>query len=149
MNDYFIPKHVNFQVSEAKKTEGRYCCAYGCRKQPNDKKKGMCHSHYQRYRRIIDPIYDRYVNFKGNALRRGKEFTITLQEFRDFCQREGYIICKGKRGRNCTIDRIENQHGYHIWNIQILSIGANIKKYHNEDKHFTELPPTDEDFVPF
>ena len=148
MNNYFTPKHLQFKTSEAKKKQGNYCCAYGCDKLPNAKKKGLCHMHYKRYRRIADPVYDRYVNFKGNALRRCKEFTITLQEFRDFCTKEGYIISKGKRGYNCTIDRIENQHGYHIWNIQILSMANNIKKYNNEDKHFTELPTTDEDYIP-
>lgn len=149
MPDFFTPKHLHFHVSETKKSEGRFCCAYACRKKPCDRKRGLCHMHYQRHRRIVDPVYDRYFNFRNNALRRHKGFTITLQEFRDFCHREGYIICKGKRGRNCTIDRIENQHGYHIWNIQIKSNLANIKKYHGVDKHITELPTTDCDYVPF
>lgn len=147
--NHFTPKHLEFKTSPAKKQQGIFCCAYGCKKPAQERKRGLCHSHYQRHRRIVDPVYDRYFNFRGNALRRCKEFTITLQEFREFCQREGYIICKGKRGRNCTIDRIKNQFGYHIWNIQILSNESNIKKYHGVDKHFTELPPSDEDYTPF
>lgn len=147
--DFFTPKHLTFQTSQAKKAAGVFCCAYGCKNSAIAKKRGLCHTHYSRYRRIVDPVYNRYVNFKGNALRRKKEFTITLQEFRKFCAETGYIICKGKRGRNCTIDRIRNWEGYNINNIQILSIGSNLDKYHKHDKHCTELPEDDPDYLPF
>ncbi len=147
--EIFIPKKLNFQISEQKKKTGIECCAYGCKNKSNKRKRGLCHKHYHIYRRIIDPIYDRFVNFRGNALRRKKEFTITLQEFREWCTKTGYIIQKGKRGRNCTIDRIKNQYGYHIWNIEIKSNLANIRKYHDHDKHFTELSPEDPDYLPF
>ena len=145
----FVPKKYEFKISEAKKKQGLYCCAYSCKNKPHPKKKGMCHKHYSIYRHIVDPVYNRFVNFRGNALRRLKEFTITLEEFRDFCERTGYIIEKGKRGRNCTIDRRKNEFGYHIWNIQIKSHKSNIVKYHNEDKHVTDLPSTHEDYSPF
>lgn len=142
----FTPKHINFKISEAKKLAGIHCCAYGCKNDPIKKKCGLCHKHYSIHSRIKDPVLNRYVNFRGNALRREKEFTITLQEFRDFCQKTGYIIEKGKRGRNCSIDRINNNQGYHIENVQIMSAINNTKKYHNEDKILT---PDDEDYLPF
>jgi hypothetical protein len=145
----FTPKKLDFKISEAKRIKKKECCAYSCKSKPNDKKLGLCHKHYAIYRRQKDPIYDRYVNFKGNALRRKKEFTITLEQFRTWCVETGYIIKKGMRGKNCTIDRRENIHGYHIWNIQLLTNKANIAKYHNEDKHVTELPTTHEDYTPF
>jgi len=145
----FTPKKLEFKISEAKKTEGRYCCAYHCKSKPCAKKRGLCHKHYHVYRRQIDPVYDRYVNFKGNALRRGKEFLITLQEFRDWCQEKGYIIKRGYRGKNCTVDRIDNSKGYNIENIQLITNMANIRKYHGHDKHVTELPTDHEDYSPF
>jgi len=147
--DFFTPKHLEFKISEAKKKAGIQCCAYGCKNKPCAKKKGMCHKHYNRYSRIKDPVYDRYKNFKHNALRRHKSFVITLQEFRDWCKKTGYILQKGKRGRNCTIDRIRNWEGYYIGNIQIKSNEANVRKYHDHDKHFTELPEEDPDYLPF
>lgn len=151
----FVPKSLFFKTSEVKKATGVQCCAYGCKKKPHDRKGGLCSTHYNIKRRIEDPVYARYANFKHNALRRpltkikGEKFTITLEEFRGFCQRTGYIIKKGMRGRNCTIDRVKNCYGYHIWNIQIKSMAANIAKYHNEDKHMTELPEEHEDYLPF
>lgn len=136
----FTPKKLDFKISEAKRKAGKECCAYGCKSKPNEKKCGMCHKHYHIYRRIKDPVYDRFVNFKGNALRRKKEFAITLQEFRDFCQEKGYIIKKGMRGRNCSIDRIDNKLGYSIGNIQILTMNRNLEKYHKIDKLTDECP---------
>lgn len=145
----FTPKHLEFKISEAKKLLGIFCCAYGCKKDACNRKRGLCHKHYHIWRRIIDPVYDRYVNFKRNALKRNKDFTITIEEFRGFCLETGYIIKKGMRGRNCTVDRRDNRYGYHIWNIQLKTNKANIAKYHNEDKHMTELPSDHEDYLPF
>lgn len=141
----FVPKALNFVVSAIKKEQGIHCCAYGCKSKPNERKRGLCHKHYHIHRRIVDPVYDRFFNFRGNAKKRrngvGIEFTITLQEFRDFCQRTGYIVKKGMRGRNCTVDRIENEFGYHIWNIQLITNKANIEKYHSEDKNHEDYTP--------
>lgn len=142
MNEHFTQKNLHFKIYEAKRESKKECCAYGCKSLPNEKKLGLCHKHYARYRKIKDPVYDRYFNFKRNALTRCKDFTITLEEFREFCQRTGYIIKKGMRGKNCTIDRIKNNLGYHIGNIQIKSNLANIKKYHTFDKF-------DKDYTPF
>lgn len=151
----FTPKALRFCISPAKKKEGIYCCAYNCRNAANAKKAGLCHKHYAIHRRIIDPVYDRFVNFRGNVKKRplkniiGPKFTITLTQFRNFCNETGYIIKRGYRGRNCTIDRIKNNYGYHIWNIQLLKNMANIRKYHDVDKHITELPEDHEDHCPF
>jgi len=145
----FVPKALKFVVSDIKKEQGIHCCAYGCKSKPSAKKRGLCHKHYRIHRRIVDPVYDRFFNFRGNAKKRNIEFSITLQEFRDFCKRTGYIVNKGMRGRNCTVDRIGNIYGYYIWNIQLLTNKANIEKYHSHDKHVTELPEDHEDYIPF
>lgn len=142
----FTPKALNFCTSPIKKEQGIHCCAYGCKNLPNARKRGLCHKHYHIHRRIVDPVYDRFFNFRGNARKRCKVFTITLAEFRGFCNRTGYIIKKGMRGRNCTIDRLDNRYGYHIWNIGIKSNEANIRKYHDIDKH---LPINHKDYCPF
>lgn len=138
----FTPKKLDFKISETKRKAGKECCAYACKSKPNDKKVGLCHKHYAIYRRQKDPVYDRFVNFKNNALRREKSFEITLIEFREFCEKTGYIIKKGMRGMRCTVDRIRNYEGYHINNIQLMTIQKNIEKYNTTDKNH-------EDYVPF
>lgn len=117
-----------FCTSEAKKKQGKYCCAYNCKNKPIEKKGGLCHKHFARKRREEDPVYTRFHQFKNNAKRRGKQFDITLEQFRQFCKDTGYIVEKGKRGANCTIDRIDNNKGYTLDNIQFLTRKQNSSK---------------------
>lgn len=117
-----------FRISESKKQKGEQCCAYACTNKPEKRKGGLCPKHYARKIKAIDPVQARYNQFRGNARKRGKEVTITLEEFRKFCDRTGYIIEKGKRGKRATIDRRCNAHGYHIWNIQLMTLSANSSK---------------------
>jgi len=137
----FTPKKLEFKISEAKRKAGKECCAYSCKSAPNKKKVGLCHKHYAIHRRIKDPVYDRYVNFKGNALRRGISFEITLIEFREWCLDTGYIVKKGMRGMRCTVDRIRNNEGYKIGNIQLLTLKLNIEKYNTTDKNHEDYTP--------
>lgn len=125
-----------FFTSEAKKKAGKYCCAYNCANEPVERKGGLCHKHYARKRREVDPIYSRFNQFKGNAKKRNKPFTITLEEFRQFCLDTGYLIQKGKCGQNTTVDRIRNPEGYHINNIQLLTNRQNASKGASEDCPF-------------
>lgn len=117
-----------FCISASKKAKGKYCCAYNCSNEPEKKKGGLCHKHYHRKIRLEDPVLARYQDFRSNAKKRNKKFSITLAEFRDFCKRTGYIITKGNRGQNATIDRIRNHEGYHIGNIQLLTNKQNASK---------------------
>jgi hypothetical protein len=115
-------------LSQNKKDAGRFCCVYACQNEPEKKLGGLCFKHYQRKRRQADPVGVRFTQFRINALNRKKEFTITLLEFRNFCQVTGYCIKKGRRGKNATIDRYCNAHGYHIWNIHLMTNSANASK---------------------
>ena len=75
-----------------------------------------------------DPVRVRYNNFKSKAKVRNIANTITLDQFRKFCQNTGYIVTKGLRGQNATIDRRCNTHGYHWWNIHLLTNRQNASK---------------------
>lgn len=121
-----------FAISETKKKQGRYCCAYACTNRPNPRKGGLCDKHYARKRRELDPVYTRYNQFKSSATRRKKPFSITLEQFREFCQETGYIVSKGMRGMRSTIDRVDNKKGYHIDNIQLLTLRQNASKGEKE-----------------
>ncbi len=57
-------------------------------------------------------------------------FTITLDQFKDFCRRTGYLALRGKDPTSATVDRIDHDEGYHIWNIQVLSHAQNSRNGH-------------------
>jgi hypothetical protein len=67
-----------------------------------------------------------FANLRGNARRRGKEFTLTWPQFEEFLKRENYL--RRKRGRTKTsvsIDRQKNSEGYHESNLATLTIQGN------------------------
>ena len=117
-----------FCISQDKKKAGRYCAAYACQNKPIKKKGGLCHKHFRRKRRELDPVECRFNDFKGNAKRRKKPFFVTIEQFRQWCKEKNYIIKKGRRGQNATIDRIINKEGYYIDNMQILHNKQNASK---------------------
>jgi len=128
------------KISRHKKDEGVYCCAYRCKNSPNSKKGGLCNKCYARKRKHLDPVYARYNQFCSKAKARGILNTISLEEFRWFCKRTGYIVTKGKRGQNATIDRRCNTHGYHLWNIQLLTNRQNASKGNRHSGDNFECP---------
>ena len=69
-----------------------------------------------------------YSTLKANAKRRGKEFTISFSEFKEFCYKTDYLRGKGKRQDSYSIDRIDNDRGYTLENIRVLSIAENSRK---------------------
>ena len=123
-----------FKISQAKKDKGQHCCAYGCTNKPVKKKGGFCHKHYARLQKERDLVYDRYNKFLYKSKARGIENSVTLEEFRKFCHNNRYIAdidgnrFKGRRGQNATVDRRCNTHGYHLWNMTILSNRENARK---------------------
>lgn len=124
-------------LSEAKKKEGRFCCAYGCSNNPAPKKGGLCHKHYKRKRRASDPIGVRYNDLVQSTKRRGKRVYFSLGEFRVWCQRNRYLS-KGRRGQAATLDRRCNAHDYYLWNLRIISNRANASKGNRfSGDHFT------------
>lgn len=75
------------------------------------------------------PIKYAYQTLKDNAKRRGKEFTISLEDFEDFCIKTNYIAKKGIYKDTFHIDRIKEQEGYTKENIQTLTNSENVRKY--------------------
>ena len=103
------------------------CTVTGCKKMKG-KNRTVCYAHAMQRRKEKDPLRYSYYDWKANAKRRGKEFTITLEQFREFAQKNILIKGRGITATSYHIDRIKNEHGYHIWNIQLLQNTDNINK---------------------
>lgn len=92
---------------------------------------GVCYKCRYANRKLADPVKQPYQTLKFNARRRNKKFELTLDEFRSFCVKTNYINKKGIFGESYHIDRIDENDGYNIENIQILRNSQNIRKYIN------------------
>lgn len=124
------------KISLIKKAKGLYCCAYGCTNKPGKKTGGLCPKHKARKAKLDDKVAYRYNIWKQKSKQRGIVNTVTLEQFRSFCNRTGYLIVKYRCGRNATIDRRCSIHGYHIWNMQLLSHRANAVKQNKVGEDF-------------
>ena len=114
------------------------CPAYGC---TNKKAKGksLCWRHTKIRHKHNNPIAYTFDALNNNAKRRGKEFTLTLEEFSQFCEETNYIELKGRSKRKMSIDRIDSSKGYSRDNIRILRFDQNCARG-NRDEDFEDLP---------
>lgn len=83
---------------------------------------------YARYK-SQDLVKVCYQNLKYNSKRRGKEFDLSLEQFREFCIKTDYIQRRGTAKHSYHIDRIDETKGYTIDNIQVLTNSENVQKY--------------------
>lgn len=79
--------------------------------------------------RLKNPYKYAYQTLKDNAKRRGKVFELTFEQFCEFAIKTDYITRKGIKKNSIHIDRIKEDVGYKIDNIQPLTNSQNIKKY--------------------
>ena len=76
-----------------------------------------------------DPVRYAYVLLKQRALQRGKEFRLTLSEFREFVAKNTDFLAKrGKEATSLSIDRIREDGPYAADNIQVLTLSQNSAK---------------------
>jgi hypothetical protein len=94
------------------------------------KARALCWKHYRRVIRQENPVKYAWQNLKDNAKRRGKEFTLTLEEFEKFAVKTAYMHRKGRGRFSYTIDRIDPEKGYTPDNIQVLTNSDNVRKMH-------------------
>lgn len=130
-------------VKPKKRKKHTICKTKYCRNRSHGRQ--YCSTCRRRASRKRDPIKAAYVNKKSDAKRRGIEFTITLEYFREFCYKYKFIKNMGRAGTSYSIDRIKNHLGYIPGNIQVLTIAQNSSKgtrvlsydwYHKTGKYY-------------
>jgi hypothetical protein len=105
----------------------RKCQTKYCRNKTHGKYCSTCRS---KKCRATDPVRYAFNNLRNRAKQRGLAFTITIEQFRQFCIKTKFIAGKGRSAESYTIDRIYNGVGYHIDNIQVMKKGDNVRKYY-------------------
>jgi hypothetical protein len=103
------------------------CITEGCTNKAREKRK-ICTTCKTRKYRAKNPLKYWYDTLKSNARRRGKEFTLTLEQFQEFCIKTGYDESKGRTADSLSVDRVDDTQGYHYYNIQAITVSDNSKK---------------------
>lgn len=76
-----------------------------------------------------NPVRYAFQKLRCNARRRGKDFDLTFEQFNQFYIRFDYMKKKGITSTAYHIDRIDENKGYTINNIQLLTNQENVRKY--------------------
>lgn len=110
-------------------------CRNKCRVIKRNGKKNFtkyCHRCAKRAYKENNLIGYVYSTLKNNARRRGKEFKITIDEFRNWCAGNDYINKRGRFGTSAQIDRKNAGKGYTLDNIQVITNSQNLAKHHSD-----------------
>jgi hypothetical protein len=111
----------------------------------NDSKgRAKCSTCRSRDCRLKDPVRYFLNNLRKSAAKRDIFFDLELEEFRAWGIKNNFRFYSGEiRMETDSVDRIENDKGYIITNIQKLTVLQNVKKYHSHDKHNKQWEPVD------
>lgn len=105
------------------------CVTKYCRNRRAKKKNGyflkMCWKCRARWLKKHHPATYVLNMIRHSARKRKLPFTITLPVFKDFCAKTGYLEHRGSKPGDMTLDRIDWNEGYHIWNLQVISHAEN------------------------
>lgn len=110
--------------------------------------KTFCHSCRKKKQIESNPLLYSYRVLRNNAKRRKKDFSLTFEEFKIFAEQNDYMNKRGTRAKSFQVDRIDEEKGYHAWNIQCITLRENIHKYRRHKKAMG-IDFIDPDPVPF
>jgi hypothetical protein len=74
------------------------------------------------------PLARAFHNLRSHAKERGKDFSLTFEQFRSFALNTDYMSRKGKSSISFQIDRKDDSKGYCASNIQCISLRENMRK---------------------
>lgn len=111
-------------------TEKHHCETPFCRGLVNRKtEKNIICSACKRARwKANNPLRYAFGNLRRRAKQRGKEFTLTFDQYKHFAESTDYHKLKGKSSLSLSVDRIDDRAGYEWWNIQAITLRENTRK---------------------
>ena len=103
------------------------CLEKHCRRKAR-KQRTRCNTCASRRWRAANPIHYLWINLRHHAKQRGHAFTITRAEWAAFCKRTKYHEEKGRDPDSLTVERKNENQGYHFWNITVLRHAENRRR---------------------
>jgi hypothetical protein len=91
-------------------------------------KSPFCSKHRRIHWKEKFPLHYSFNLLRRRAKWRGKDFSLTREEYIEFAIRTDYHRLKGKTSLSLSIDRIENSKGYSRDNIQAITLRENSRK---------------------
>jgi len=137
-----MPTRKTLTPEQKKKLASGKCVMTGCNGKL-DKYRIICYKCKTKLYRLRHPVNFYYNQLKKGSKRRCIKFTLTLDQFEQFCFDTNYIQKVEKCADGYSLDRIDVKKGYEFGNLQVLTLSENSKKRHEvdyskEDRYFEE-----------
>lgn len=81
------------------------------------------------------PLKYSFGKLRNRAKERGHAFTLTFEQYEQFAKQTGYAELKGKTKHSLSINRKRNGEGYHVDNIEAVTLSVNSRL------RYAPLPP--------
>ena len=104
----------------------------------------LCNSCRSKVNRERNPLTTQFTNLKGSAKKRGKEFTLTLDEFEELVRESDYYRFSGLHMDQLTIDRIDPSGPYSKENTRVLTNRDN--SGHKREDEIYRADPSEMEF---
>lgn len=117
----------------AKKKAKALCRTYRCRR-PAVRYRPVCEICKSRLFRLKNRLYYAWDCLRSSARKRGIGFELTLEEFRSFCEKTGYLQTKGIDAGCSTVNRIKASLPYRADNIELMEHRENVSRRHDEPR---------------
>jgi hypothetical protein len=114
-------------ATAAKKLRAGRCLTPFCRRKARQQRHFCCTCQDRKWRER-NPLRYLLKNLRGHATARGITFTITYEQWVEFCLRTGYADKVGREPNSATVDRIDPRFGYHCDNIRVLTHAMNSER---------------------
>lgn len=111
-------------MTATRKIQAGRCLTPFCRRKAREGRHYCCTCQDRKWRER-NPLRYLLKNLRGHAKARGITFTITYEQWVEFCLRTGYHQSVGTEAGSATVDRIDPRFGYHADNIRVLSHAEN------------------------
>lgn len=112
----------------SRKKASNLCATKWCRGRC-EKGARKCSKCRKRKWRAANPVVSSFGIIRTRARRKGIEFSLTMEEWKEFCIETGYGTLKGVH-----VDRIDPTEGYYLSNMQVITSSDNIAKG-NRERH--------------
>lgn len=121
------------------KRKAGLCATPFCRNKRGEQRR-ICYKCTKRRYRARHPMKEAFFNLRNNAGKRGHKFTLTFEDFKQFCQDTGYMEKRGRSKTKASIDRKDETKGYEPGNIRILTVSQNSRRRYNPMDDFDDIP---------
>lgn len=113
-------------VTAAKKAARGKCIYFNCRRLAAANRH-VCNTCRDRAWRALHPEHHLWNNLKKSARKRGVDFTLTVEEFTEWCRENNFVARVGLAADAASVDRRDPSLGYSKGNLRVLTNEENAR----------------------